>query len=224
MNDLTADEIKNIVYTFCSIFGGISIVVSSIVAWIGKMLATKISQENNAKLQQKLEELHTELEEVKQKYRGNVEQKINVHKLKYEKEMQAYSSIWGSIMLYRRYFERLIQIVISCDKRNIPIDEEDYKEVYSRFHLAYKEVDDAIHGCAPFIPDDIYCLLLSLFNQCSFLGAEIDEVAFSNEFYLQLSHENETKALLDRYISINEKVEELSSKIRKHLDVISVIE
>lgn len=123
MNELTADEIKNIVYTFCSIFGGISIVVSSIVAWIGKMLATKISQENAAKLQQELDELHTELEEVKQKYRGNVEQKINVHKLKYEKEMQAYSNIWESIMLYRRYFERLIQIVISCDKRSIPIDE-----------------------------------------------------------------------------------------------------
>lgn len=221
---MNIDEIKNIVYTFCSIFGGISIVVSAIVAWIGKIVATKISQKNDAKLQQKLEEVYTELEEVKQKYRGNVEQKINVHKLKYEKEMQAYSSIWESIMLYRRYFERLIQIVINCDKRKISVDRDDYTEMYSRFHLAYKEVDDAIHRCAPFIPDDIYCLLLSLFNQCGFLGAKIDDIAFSDEFYLQSSHENETKILLDRYMAINEMIEELSSKIRKHLDVISVIE
>lgn len=149
---------------------------------------------------------------------------FNVHKLKYEKELQAYSSIWKSIMLYGRYFERLIQIVISCDKRKIPIDRDDYKEMYSRFHLAYKEVDDVIHGYAPFIPDDIYRLLLSLFNQCGFLGAEIDDTAFSDKFYLKSFHGNETKVLLDRYVAINEMVEELSSKIRKHLDIISVIE
>lgn len=221
---MSIDEIKNMIYTFCSIFGGVSIVISAIIAWIGKMLATKISQKSDAKIQQKIEEMRTELEEIKQKYRGNVEQKINVHKLKYEKEMQAYSDIWESIMLYRRYFERLIQIVISCDKRKTPVDKDDFKEMYSRFHLAYKEVDDAIHGHAPFIPDDIYCLLLPLFNQCGFLGSELDDITFSNEFYLQSSHADEISTLMDKYMAINGMVEELSSKIRKHLATISVIE
>jgi len=218
------DEIKNMIYTFCGIFGGVSIVLSAIIAWMGKVLATKISQKSDARIQQQLEEMRAELEEIKQKYRGNVEQKINVHKLKYEKEMQAYSGIWESIMLYRRYFERLIQIIISCDKRKVPVDRDDFKEMYSRFHLAYKEVDDAIHGHAPFIPDDIYSLLFPLFNQCGFLGAEIDDITFSDEFYLQSSHVNETSALMDRYMAINDMVEKLSSKIREHLDAISVIE
>ena len=221
---MNIDEIKNMIYTFCGVFGGISIVISAIIAWIGKILATKISQKNDAKMQQKLEDMRAELEEIKQKYRGNVEQKINVHKLKYEKEIEAYSDIWESIMLYRRYFERLIQIIISCDKRKISIDRDDFKDMYLKFHLAYKEVDDAIHGHAPFIPDDIYRLLLPLFNQCGFLGAEIDDITFSDRFYLQSSHVNETSTLMDRYMAINEMVEELSLKIRKHLDVISVIE
>lgn len=221
---MSIDEIKNMIYTFCGIFGGVSIVLSAIIAWIGKGLATKISQKGDARIQQKLEEMRAELEKIKQKYRGNVEQKINVHKLKYEKEMQAYSGIWESIMLYRRCFERLIQIVISCDKRKVPVDRDDFKEMYSRFHLAYKEVDDAIHGHAPFIPDDIYSLLLPLFNQCGFLGAEIDDITFSDEFYLQSSHVNEVSTLMDRYMAINDMVEKLSSKIREHLDAISVIE
>lgn len=221
---MSIDEIKNMIYTFCGIFGGVSIVFSAVIAWIGKVLATKISQKSDVRMQQKLEEMRAELEEIKQKYRGNVEQKINIHKLKYEKEMQAYSGIWESIMLYRRYFERLIQIVISCDKRKIPVARDDFKDMYSRFHLAYKEVDDAIHGYAPFIPDDIYCLLLPLFNQCGILGAKIDDITFSDEFYLQSSHVNETNTLMDGYMAINAMVEELSSKIRKHLDAISVIE
>ena len=72
---MNIDEIKNMIYTFCGVFGGISIVISAIIAWIGKILATKISQKNDAKMQQKLEDMRAELEEIKQKYRGNVEQK-----------------------------------------------------------------------------------------------------------------------------------------------------
>lgn len=221
---MSIDEIKSIIYTFCGIFGGISIVISAIIAWIGKIIATKISQRENAKLQQKLESVIAELEEVKQKHRGNIEQKINVHKLKYEKEMQAYSSIWESLMLYRRYFERVIQIIISCDKRKVEIDKNDFNEMYSKFHLAYKEVDDAIHGYAPFIPNDIYNLLQPLFNQCGFLGAEVDEFTFSDEFYIKSSHVDETNRLMDRYVAINTMVDQLSSKIRSHFDTISVID
>lgn len=40
---MSIDEIKNMIYTFCGIFGGVSIVLSAIIAWIGKGLATKNS-------------------------------------------------------------------------------------------------------------------------------------------------------------------------------------
>lgn len=118
----------------------------------------------------------------------------------------------------------MIQIAKSCDKRKVPVDRDDFKEMYSRFHLAYKEVDDAVHGHAPFIPADIYCLLLPLLNQCGFLGAKIDDITFSDELYLQASRVNETSTLMDKYMALNDMVEKLSSKIREHLDAISVIE
>ena len=83
----------DLVYKILASLGGISFVVSGILAWLGKVYIEKYK----ARLNREFAEFQSQLSATNEKIRAKLDNSVYVTKAYFDKELSAYNLIWNSM-------------------------------------------------------------------------------------------------------------------------------
>ena len=72
-------------------------VIAGLSAWLGKIWANRILEQDRTKY-------HTQIETLLQDLRTRDSKELFVHQLQFEKEFEIYKELWAKVLAYFRFF------------------------------------------------------------------------------------------------------------------------
>lgn len=206
-------DIWKIVLCAVASAGGIGAIIVMAIKWSANIIANRLSQKYEIKLQKELE-----------RYKSGLDNKIYISKTKFETEFALYRN------LSKSFFEMVknITIMIPIGIVHYPADKEERKNYENKLYDAALhstvEAQGILNSNIPFIPDDLYADFDELLGLC-----KVQINAFElrwNVFYLDSQPEYESFSSDDyrRSYEIKDKFAALNTKLREYLSKLDVLD
>lgn len=198
--------------TIISALGGLSIIITGIVAYIGKLYFERFKASQNTtnrELQASIDATHAGL-------KSKLENCVYVTKTHFDKEFSAYSSIWSAMFELKESVVALRPVLDYVDKSE-SLEDRKLRRL-RRFKESYNLLVANVESNRPFIPSDIYTDIRNFQQQCR---KESIEYEHSN------IHENRMSYWKDAEINVKEVInifDVVCEMIRNRLYKLSVIE
>ena len=203
------NDIWKIVLTIVASFGGIGGIILAVVKFSSGIIAERLSQKYELKLQKELE-----------KYKSGLDNKIYITKTKFDAEFELYRNLSSS------FFEavKAVTTMIPAGYATYPADEEDRKkyedELYNKASSATVIAQDILCRNIAFIPKELYEKYNEILGLCrqqvgrfedrwnvNYMVSQAEKERFSPEDF-KCSRE-----ILTKFYSLNDDLREYLSKL-----------
>lgn len=206
-------DVWNIVLCIVGSAGGIGVIIAGVVKFCSNIIAERLSQKYNVKLQKELEQ-----------YKSGLDNKIYISKAKFDAEFDLYRQ------LSKAFFEMVkdVTIMIPTGYATYPANPEKRKEYEDKMHQnackSTVEAQDVLNSNIPFMPEDFYNKYSDILRLCR-QQLDVYEMRW-NVYYIASQKEKETFSHDDyqRSRDINTDFKELNSNIRDYLAKLDVID
>ncbi len=205
-------DVLKVVLEIIAGIGGVSAIFTAVVAFSSSIIADKLQQKYQLKMNEELE-----------KYKAGLSNKVYISKAKFDAEFDIYKHLSEKFSVCVKRFS----IMIPQGLTSVPADEEQRKkqdeENYRNACNAYANAQDELFKSIPFIPENIadeYSELLKLCSlqlydfeerwSISFLGTKEEKSTLSMESYKRTGE-------------INDKLKGINHVIRDYLGKIDVL-
>lgn len=187
-------------------FGGIQAILTSLLAFLGKVWLTRIHDRERANLETNLEAVKSQQRESNQQLQAFLDKTLHAQRLQIEKEFISLEAIWSSLVDLR---SKTMQLRPKSDHIDPKESKDERKEKrYNEFYESHKHFSAAVEKNRPFFAAEIYEKLLSL-NQV--IQSEADDYWF-------LDPEEDRRKYWERATDNREKIlvgiEEVCNAIR----------
>lgn len=207
---MTVDDIWKIVLAAVASVGGIGAVITFIVKMCSNIIADKLSQKYEFKLNKELE-----------KYKAGIENKTYMCKTKFDAEFSMYRELSETFALLVKECSQLFP-TFTKDARD---DYEKYKAIHDKCVDVIVIAQDKLNACAPFIADSIFQGYNELEEMCK------NQLSDFQDFRLRPDAESYRADCKEAYSetykrtrSIQEKYRNISTDLRTYIDSIDVID
>lgn len=195
-----------------NILGGVSIVFTGIIAYVGKLYFERFKTNQDARnkeLQASIDATHAGL-------KSKLENSVYVTKNHFDKEFSAYSSIWGAMFELKESVVAL-RPPFDCVNEEESVSERKLRRL-RKFKESYNLLVNNVESNRPFIPNDIYTVIREFQRCCRKESIEYEHSSL---------HENGMQYWKDAEANTNEIIKVLDivcEAIRNRLHKLSVIE
>jgi hypothetical protein len=190
-------------------------IVCALSAWLGKVWASRIARSEDVKLQRELTQLRDKLESSQKLLAGEVEKKVHVHKVQFEKEFLIYQELMRHANGVRARFFRLYHTV----QPTFPTPEEGnkyYENLRKGFVEAWESLRCTIDDNKPFYTETVHASCHGI-TELS-IDQLIDMMAPETDF---LRRREEIKRMKEGFV---QAVDAIATAIRVRLNSITVVE
>lgn len=207
------DDILKIALSILASVGGIGAIICFAVKFSSEIIADKLSQKYELKMNKAIE-----------LYKDKLDKRNYISKARFDKEFEIYQNLSEKVldMTFSNYV-----LFPTTDK--VPPKEEEriafFNDRYTKAVQAYNEANRIIKASAPFISESIYNLFSELRDEC---GKQIDDYTI---FVLEPDYkENRTELREDykecwqRTKSVLHKRDEIIIELRRYLSTLEVLE
>lgn len=202
------------VFAIIGSVGGAGVIIVAIVKFTSDIIADKLSQKYELKLNKELEE-----------YKAGLDKRTYISHARFDMEF----SIYGKLSEAFLSMEQATYWLFPEGLERLPLDEEERRKVYSARHEkaceAIEKAEKVLDTNAPFIPAEIYesfdeirRLCTRQFNMYTWCGPLSNRHNYS-EVVL-----NQEMECFDRTREIAEKKEHLMARLREYLEKLEVVE
>jgi len=140
------------------LFGGHSVVLIGLCAWLGKVWANRIQAREQARVQEELTALKSEFDSKLAALNAGNESKVHVSKIQYEREYASYAEIWDLTSPLAHHLQLLFTYKHSY---------EFYKKAFyeiggfkinlgSKVSALYPFIDERVYGKASILPQVLH--------------------------------------------------------------------
>ncbi|WP_368199364.1 hypothetical protein [Blautia wexlerae] len=205
-------DIWQIVLGVITSLGGCGVIFTVIIKFSSNIIAERLQEKYNLKLNKELEA-----------YKSALESKTYISKTKFDAEFEIYRS------LSKAFFEMVkdVSVMIPCGVSMQIADEEKKREHDNKlYNIACKScvvAQDTLNGNAPFISEEIFNKYTEIMKLCNMqLGAFERRW---NVLYIASQKEKETFTHEDyaRTEEINDKFKAVNNQVRAYLSKLDVI-
>ena len=207
---MSGDDIFKIFIAIISSVGGIGTVIVLIVKWCSNIIADKLSQKYELKMNKELE-----------KYKAGIANKTYMSKTKFDTEFLMYRELSQTFAILVKECSQLFP-TFTKDVRN---DYNIYKSIYNKCVNVIVNAQDKLNSCAPFISDSIFQAYMELEKLCK---KQLNDFEY---FRLQLNAKDYIEECLKEYRAaykrtriINDNYRQISTDLRKYIESIDVLE
>lgn len=194
--------------------GGAGVIIGFVVKFASDVIADKLSQKYELKLNKELE-----------KYKASLDKRTHISRARFDMEF----SIYGKLSEAFLSMEQATYWLFPDGLDRVPLDEENREKVYTeRYEKASEAIVNAektLGANAPFIPSEIYrsfdeirMLCTRQYNMYTWCGPLAKQRNHSEVFLKQ-----ETECW-ERTKEIMEKKERLMNRLREYLENLDVVE
>lgn len=207
------DKIWEIVLAVIAGLGGIGLVFGAVVYFTSNFIAERLQKKYDLKLNEEFE-----------KYKANIDNKINISKTKFDAEFSIYRRLSKVFLDLVKNTSILIPTgvfyLLADEEKQRQLDNENYLAAEKSFIIAQVE----LISNAPFIPERFYSEYESIQKLCK---EQLDE--FANRWNIASLCTQEEKETIssearDRTKDINDRFKNLNNEIREYLNSLDVIE
>lgn len=207
------EDIWKIVLCAVASAGGIGAIILIAVKWSSNLIANRLSQKYEIKLQKELEH-----------YKSGLDNKIYISKTKFDTEFALYRE------LSKTFFEmvKAITIMIPVGIAHYPVDEQDRKEYENKLYDTALQMtvaaQDVLNSNIPFVPENLYTDFDEILGLCR-MQLTVFEMRW-NTLYMASQKEKETFSTEDfrRSSEIREKFKTLNTNLREYLSKLDVLD
>ncbi len=179
------------------LLGGVSAVVTCLIAYFGKL---------------RLEKYKSNLHSTNQKLKTLLEQSSHVTKAQFDKKFEIYQEIWSALIPLKQYTMQLSPMLDQFDPKES--EEERIRNRLSKFGDAFKVYRDLIEKNKPFYSEKVYLSLSKVLESCygSAVDYEFKDDKNLKEYWEQQRKNNGIiyKAIDDSCEIIRNRIESLS--------------
>lgn len=195
-----------------NILGGVSIVFTGVVAYLGKLYFERF----RLKQEGRVRELQARIDATNAGLKSKFENCVYVTKNHFDKEFSAYNSIWCSMFELKECVVALRPALDYFDKQE-PLEERKLKRL-RKFKETYNLLVTNVESNRPFIPSDIYTAIRE-FQQCC--RKESIEYEHSNLYENGMNYWKEAELNVKEILRF---LDVICDHIRNRLHKLSVIE
>jgi hypothetical protein len=145
--------------------GGLAVIVIGLSAWLGKIWAGRILENDRQHYREELEGLKSSYEATNKSLQAELEKRIHVHRVQFEAEFRALSEIWAKITDLRSDMTSIRPLIDVAFENEDPM--EKYRRRLLRFSQTLAETKTLIFKFAPFYSEEIYKQLWSVLEIAS---------------------------------------------------------
>lgn len=142
-----------------NMLGGVSVVITGVVAYVGKLYFEKYKTTQEARNK----ELQASIDATNAGLKSKLENSVYVTKNQFDKEFSAYSNIWGAMFELKESVVSLRPPLDYIDKQE-KLEERKLRRL-RKFKEAFNSLVAHVESNRPFIPVDIYASIRE-FQQC----------------------------------------------------------
>ncbi|MCU6283656.1 hypothetical protein [Enterobacter cloacae] len=150
----------DLAYKILASLGGISFIVSGILAWLGKVYIEKYK----SRLNKEYAELQSQLSATNEKIRAKLDNSVYVTKAYFDKELSAYNLIWNSMFETRESVLHLRPHLDHVDPAET-FDERKLRRL-RKFKDAFNLFVTSVESNKPFISPEVYSILDDYRKSC----------------------------------------------------------
>lgn len=132
-----------------ALFGGVSIVLTGLVAYLGKT---------------RLEAFKSQLQQTETKLKSLLDRAVHVTKTQFDKEFSIYQEIWASLVPLRAATFSLRPMLDHVDPNES--EEERMRRRLSEFSVAFAKYRDLVEQHKPFYAPQVYASLANIMQLC----------------------------------------------------------
>lgn len=207
------DDILKIAFALLASVGGIGAVICFIVKFASGIIADKLSQKYELKMNKEIE-----------LYKNKLDQKNYISKARFDKEFEIYQKLSEKVldMTFSNY------VLFPATDKVPPTEEERitfFNDRYTKAVQAYNEANRVIKASAPFISESMYNLFSELRDDC---GKQIDDYTV---FVLEPDYKEnraelreDYKACWERTKKILHKRDEIIVELRRYLSTLEAFD
>ena len=194
--------------------GGAGVIIGFVVKYASDIIADKLSQKYELKLNKELE-----------KYKANLDKRIHISRARFDMEFSIYGKLSDAFLS----MEQATYWLFSEGVDYVPLDEDDRKKMYTaRYEKANEAIviaEKTLGANAPFIPSEIYRAFDEIRVLC---GRQYNMYIWCGPLAKQRNHseaflKQETECW-KRTKEIMEKKEQLMNQLREYLENLDVME
>lgn len=147
-------------YKILASLGGISFIVSGVLAWTGKVYIEKYK----ARLNKDAAKFQSQLSATNERIRAKLDNSVYVTKAYFDKELSAYNLIWNSMFETRENVLKLRPAMDQVDPEE-PFEERKFRRLKD-FSVAFNAFIVNVESNKPFISPEVYKILDSFRKEC----------------------------------------------------------
>lgn len=146
---VTAEDKMEILKNILALFGGASIVLSGLVAYLGKI---------------RLEAFKSQLQQTESKLKGLLDRAVHVTKTQFDKEFTIYQQIWASLVPLRAATLSLRPMLDHVDPNES--EEDRMRRRLTEFSGGFATFRDLVEQHKPFYAPEVYASLAVIMQLC----------------------------------------------------------
>lgn len=203
------NDIWKIVLGIIASFGGIGGIILAVIKFSSNILADKLSQKYELKMNKELE-----------KYKAGIENKTHMSKTKFDAEFSMYRELSQTFAILVKECAQLFP-TFTKDVRD---DYEKYKPIHDRCVDAIVSAQDKLNACVPFISENIFQGYDELEKLCKTQLSDFQDFRLRPD--AKEYRENCSDAFRETYRrtkEIQQKYREVSADLRTYINSIDVI-
>ena len=136
--------------------GGASLVIWALGSWLGKVWAGRILETDRARYATELESLKGELEESHRRLQAELDNTIHVHRIQFETELKALTTVWEGLARTRRAIASLRPRMDIIPAGETPDERrERYNRRLETLGKSNSALQDSVDLQSPFYPKNI---------------------------------------------------------------------
>ena len=204
------NDIWKIVLAVVASFGGIGGIVLAVIKFSSNMIAERLSQKYELKLQKELE-----------KYKANMENKTHMSKTKFDAEF----------LMYRELSQEFGVLVKECTQlfpiftKDVRDTYEKYKPIHDRCVDAIVSAQDKLNACAPFISESIFQGYGEIEKLCKIQLSDFQDFRLRPDAEDYIKNRSESYwNTYERTEEIQEKYRAISTNLRNYINSIDIID
>ena len=139
------------------VFGGVQLVLTSLVAWLGKVWLNRIHERDKGEILSAVEKLKADLAATNQRLQATLDKGLHVHRVQFDVEYGAYRDVWDSLVDIANCALKLRPAMDT-----IPNDRDaERRRRLEEFDAANRVFAQKVHKMRPFYEQSVFVELLA---------------------------------------------------------------
>lgn len=195
------------------LFGGVQVVITSLVAFLGKIWLDRSARKHQGEIDAQLQRLRSESAERQRSLQHALDRELQVHALHYAKELGVYETIWSSLIDLAK---AALQLRPAFDYHDPNQTEDERKNArLKQLWEAGQSYLDQVNKERPFFSKDVYSSLMAL-------QKTIRKESIEYQYGDHVMHREYWENALENANRIQSQIDDACEAIRQRLGTISV--